>query len=113
MSDEEIKQVTVQMRNGKRRMTREGEYWTDEDKKKLISAYRDGVSITEIALMLERSESAIYQKVEQLKLCSRNPFSMRKRSRRKKEDGCLCEICQCDRALCPLCRVYQTILEGM
>lgn len=113
MSDEEIKQVTIQMRNGDRRMSREGEYWTDEDKDILNRAYKNGVSITEIALMLERSESAIYQKVEQLKLCSRNPFSMRKRARKKEEDQCLCETCQCDRALCPLCQVYQTILEGM
>lgn len=113
MSDDEIIEKTIQMRNGDLRMPREGEIWTDEDKDFLERNYSRGTEFNVIALELGRSESAIYQKVEQLGLCTRNPFSMRKRSGTKKANRCLCEVCTCDRALCPLCKVYKSVLEGM
>lgn len=113
MSDEDIRQKTILMRNGDMRMSRDREYWTDEEKEILGREYKNGTSINEIALMLNRSENAVHQKVEQLGLCVRNPFSMRKRSDSKKERKCLCETCTCDRALCPRCKVYETILEDM
>lgn len=113
MHNEEIRQKTIQMRNGDMRMSRDREYWTDEDKKILDREYKNGTSINEIALILNRSESAVHQKIEQLGLCVRNPFSMRKRSGSKKDYKCLCENCMCDRSLCPRCKVYETILEDM
>ena len=113
MSDEEIRQKTIQMRSGDMRMSRDREYWTEEDKEILEREYKNGTGINEIALILNRSESAVHQKIEQLGLCVRNPFSMRKRSGNKKDYKCLCENCKCDRSLCPRCKVYETILEDM
>lgn len=113
VSDEEIREKTVQMRNGTLRMPHEGETSTNEDKDFLERSYNCGTEFNKIALKLGRSESAIYQKVEQLGLCTRNPFSMRKRSCVKRADRCLCESCKCDRTSCPLCKVYQSVLEGM
>lgn len=113
MNNEEIRQKTIQMRMGDIRMSRDREYWTEEDKAVLVREYKNGTGINEIALMLNRSENAIHQKVEQLGLCVRNPFSMRKRSVSKKDCKCLCENCTCDRSLCPRCKVYETILEDM
>ena len=113
MSDENIRQKTILMRNGDMRMSRDREYWTDEEKEILGREYKNGTSINEIALMLNRSESAVHQKIEQQGLCVRNPFSMRKRSGSKKDCKCLCENCKCDRSLCPRCKVYETILEDM
>lgn len=92
-------------------MSRDREYWTEEDKEILDREYKNGTSINEIALILMRSENAVHQKVEQLGLCVRNPFSMRKRSHGMKGGKCLCETCTCDRAVCPRCKVYQAVLE--
>ena len=113
MHNEEIRQKTIQMRNGDMRMSRDREYWTDEDKEVLDREYKNGTSINEIALMLNRSESAVHQKIEQMGLCIRNPFSMRKRSGSKKDCKWVCENCKCERSLCPRCKVYETILEDM
>ena len=65
MNPEEIKQKTMTMRSGMVRMLRDREYWTAEDVETLKNEYYAGTSINEIAIMLDRSESAVYQKIEQ------------------------------------------------
>ena len=84
MNNEEIRQKTIQMRMGDIRMSRDREYWTEEDKAVLVREYKNGTGINEIAMMLKRSENAIHQKVEQLGLCVRNPFSREYQPLRKK-----------------------------
>ena len=64
MNPEEIKQKTMTMRSGMVRMLRDREYWTAEDVETLKNEYYAGTSINEIAIMLDRSESAVYQKIE-------------------------------------------------
>lgn len=113
MKNEVIRNQTIRMRNGEIQMPRDREYWTEEDRSTLRREYESGTSINEIALMLERSESAIYQQIERLNLCVRNPFSSRKKSVTTKEYDCLCKRCKCDKGTCPRCRVYQSVLEEM
>ena len=79
MNPEEIKQKTMTMRSGMVRMLRDREYWTAEDIETLKNEYYAGTSINEIAIMLDRSESAVYQKIEQLGLCIRSAVSSRRR----------------------------------
>lgn len=113
MNANEIKDKTIQMRNGKIKMLRDGEYWSEDDREVLRREYGNGTSINEIAIMLQRSESAIYQQIERLGLCKRNPFSARKKQGGAADCTCLCRNCKCDRSLCPRCKVYQAVLEDV
>ena len=112
MNQKEILEATIEMRNGERIMIRDGDYWTEEDREILQREYRSGTGINVIAIMLQRSESAIYQQVERLGLYTRNPFSARKKGIQCGAHQCLCKNCKCDRELCPRCKVYQAVLEG-
>jgi len=113
MNANEIKDKTIQMRNGEIKMLRDGEYWSADDREMLRREYGNGTSINEIAIMLQRSESAIYQQIEHMGLCTRNPFSTRKKGGQSGASSCLCKNCKCDRALCPRCKVYQAVLEDV
>ena len=103
MNPEEIKQKTMTMRSGMVRMLRDREYWTAEDIETLKNEYYAGTSTNEIAIMLDRSESAVYQKIEQLGLCIRSADASRRRNGTAKECVCLCESCKCDLSACPRC----------
>lgn len=110
MTKQEIEEGTIQMRMGERKMLRENERWTEEDRKTLRREYQLGTPINEIALMLERSEGAIYQQIKQQGLCIQN-YTSKKKSSKKKE--CLCKYCQCDCSLCPnrgACKESQEVL---
>ncbi len=109
--EQSIEEKTRLMRNGELQLSRDREYWTDDERDVLRREYMKGTSINVIALMLERSESAIYQQIERLGLCVRNPFSSRKKNSVSKRQDCLCMSCKCDRAVCPRCKVYQAVLE--
>lgn len=111
MNPEEIKQKTMTMRSGMVRMLRDREYWTAEDIETLKNEYYAGTSINEIAIMLDRSESAVYQKIEQLGLCIRSAVSSRRRNGTAKEGVCLCESCKCDSSVCPRCSGQKVVLE--
>lgn len=113
MNAQEIQEHTIQMRKGAVKMLHDGEYWTDDDRALLQREYENGTSINEIALILQRSESAIYQQIERMGLCIRNPFSARRKSVNLNAHTCLCKNCKCDRSLCPRCKIYQAILEDV
>ena len=113
MNDEELKTKTISMRTGALKMKRDRDYWTEDDRQVLRTRFGAGVSVNEIAIELERSEAAVYQQIEQMQLYKRNPFASRKRQRTAKETVCLCDNCTCDRALCPRCKVYDAVLEGV
>ena len=68
------------MRNGKMKMEKEGCVWTIEDDLLLRDMFDDGDDILDMALMLERKEPAIQQRIDQLDLYSKN-----KRTGKKKE----------------------------
>lgn len=113
MNAQEILEATIEMRNGEMKMLRDGEYWSENDREVLRREYANGTSINVIAIMLQRSESAIYQQVERMGLCTRNPYSVRKKGKQSEAHSCLCKNCKCDRALCPRCKVYQAVLEDV
>lgn len=112
MNEKEILEATINMRNGEQIMQRDGEYWTEEEREILQHEYKSGTAINVIALMLQRSEGAIYQQVERMGLYTRNPFSIRKKSM-KSNNTCLCKNCKCDCSICPRYKVYQTVMEDV
>lgn len=110
MTPKEIEEMTIAMRTGEIKMEREGTYWTDEERTYAKQRFYEGAPTNEIAIELQRSETAVQQQV--LPLYVRPPENTRKRQIVIKEDMCLCAACTCDRSLCPLCKVYQQIQEG-
>lgn len=97
---EDKEQIIRNMRRRTTRLDREGDYWTAEDNEQLHTMFDDGVGISEMALMLQRSEAAVAQQIEKLDLYERktNPVRSRKEN---KPPACLCDHCRVDRALCP------------
>ena len=82
--------------------TSTGKTYTEEEREKLRALFLAGVPINEIAIILERSETAVYQQIQQMHLYVRAPESSRKRRSVTGDSKCLCAACTCDRALCPL-----------
>lgn len=95
-------QSILAMRNREIRLEREREYWTEEEKEQLKLLFASGLGITEIAYNMHRTESAVYQQIENLYLYNRKTNPQRRRSAAKPR-GCLCENCQCDPSFCPRC----------
>ena len=56
--------IIAEMHNGKLKMTREGEIWTDEERDDLIDAYYSGTDITTLAYLHQRTETAIFQNAD-------------------------------------------------
>lgn len=110
MTPKEIEEKTIAMRTGEIKMEREGTYWTKEEREYARRRFYEGAPTNEIAIELQRSETAVQQQV--LPLYVRPPENTRKRQIVVKEDVCLCAACTCDRSLCPLCQVYQQMQEA-
>ena len=107
MSELTKKDKAKAMRNGQMKMAKEGCVWTIEDDLLLRDMFEDGDDVLDMALMLERKEPAIQQRIDQLNL-----YSKQKRTPTKKEiptdpPGCLCKHCTVDRAFCPRCPHYK------
>lgn len=93
MSELTRKEKARAMRNGKMKMAKEGCVWTAEDDMILQGMFDDGEDNLDMALILERKEPAIQQRIDQLGL-----YHKQKRTRTKKEipvdpPGCLCSVC--------------------
>ena len=106
MSELTKKDKAKAMRNGKMKMAKEGCVWTIEDDMILRNMFDDGEDTLDMALVLERKEPAVQQRIDQLEL-----YSKQKRTRPKKEisaapPGCLCNDCKTDKSLCPRCIHY-------
>lgn len=81
---------TIEMRSGLSRPKNENCNWKGQELRMLTKSYLHGVGISELALMLQRSETAIIQKLESNGLCD----DAKIHRRRKKEAGeCLCGKC--------------------
>lgn len=111
MSSEEIKNKTIAMRNGELPLLRDGEYWTDDERRRVQIMFEDGRPVNEIALELQRTERAVYQQISSMNLYVTASEKMRKHRSDPKEPVCLCSVCSCDRSLCPRCEHYHTIQE--
>ena len=75
---------------------RNGEYWRDDERNQLKKLYNEGVGISEIALMLQRSENSIIQQLTYLEVL-RAP---KPRKSYRKKPKCLCFKCELH-AICP------------
>ena len=111
MSPEEIKNKTIAMRNGELPLLRDGEYWTDDERRRVQIMFEEGKPVNEIALELQRTERAVYQQISSMNLYVISPEKMRKHKSGSKDPVCLCSVCSCDRSLCPRCEHYHTIQE--
>ena len=111
MRSQEMKDKTIAMRSGKLQMQKDGNYWTEDERSTVRSLFEAGVPVNEIALELERSESAVYQQIYQMGLYVLAPEKKRNRRTAPKEPSCLCAVCSCDCSLCPRCEDYQAIQE--
>ena len=56
-------ELLLAIRNGEMHPERSTAYWTPEERAELQRLYRDGQGISEIALLLQRSESAVFQQL--------------------------------------------------
>ncbi len=71
MSELTKKDKAKAMRNGQMKMAKEGCVWTIEDDLLLRDMFEDGDDVLDMALMLERKEPAIQQRIDQLNLYSK------------------------------------------
>lgn len=87
-----------QLRSNSVRPEREGQYWSDEEKKKLEREFYDGMGYSEMALRHHRSETAITNMIESLDLHHRKENPKRHKQPRKtskfpKPSMCLSDAC--------------------
>ncbi len=64
--------------------------WTKDEKRQLAEMFYDGVGITEMAIFFERSEPAIINMLDDMKMYVKKP---RKRVE-KVNEGCICSECE-------------------
>ena len=107
----EYTQTIKSMRQRTTRLDREGDYWTDEEKRQLRILFDQGIGISEMAVRLQRSEPAIYQQIEKMDLYGRK--AKPKRKKKQNSPRCLCNRCKCSGNTCP--RYLECLLnqEGM
>ena len=106
MDIQETRNKTAAMRAGELKMKREGDYWTDEERDVLKIRFLAGVPFNEIALELERTESAIYQQVERMQLFVKTTRASHRSCPDRQEPRCLCSVCTLDRSQGPRCEHY-------
>lgn len=103
-------QTIIIMRNRTKRLDREGDYWSDDEREQLQAMFSEGIGISEIAVRLQRTEPAIFQQIEKMDLYDRKNNRLRS-PRTPKPSSCLCGICQLDSAACPRVCTCPAVLE--
>ena len=91
--------IVQDLRQGLIRPERGGEYWTDDERELLRRSFEEGVSVTDLAIQLHRSEPAIMQQIEKQDLYGRKANPQRRKN--VKEHVCLCSSCRAPEGLCP------------
>lgn len=102
ITDNESKETLKNMRRRTCRLEREGDYWTPDELERLIELFNSGTGISQIAILLQRTEPAVYQQIEKLDLYERKRNPQRA-PKALKAPTCLCNDCNLDRSLCPRC----------
>lgn len=92
-------------------LKRDGEYWTEEEKRQLQDMFEAGYGISTISYNLQRSEAAICQQIEKQDLYRRKENPQR-RSYAKNPCDCLCDTCSCDPSTCPRYKRCETMKEA-
>jgi len=78
------------MRNGSMRPEKYGDYWTEEERELLCRLFDEGNDISEIAIILQRSEGSV---VQQLLFLGKFQCSAPSRAKRSSCSGCKCKTC--------------------
>ena len=91
----------INMRKRTKRLERENRYWNKDEKWKLRTMFYDGIGISEISLVLQRSEMAVIQQIEKEDLFERKSRPQRKRQHMRRCSACLCNSCNADASQCP------------
>lgn len=99
MNENNFKEIVRNMRRRTTRLEREGDYWREEEKERLICLFNEGIGLTEIAILLQRTERAVSQQIEKLGLYNDEVPVRRRKS--EKTPACLCSRCQMNLASCP------------
>ena len=71
MTSKEFKEAVKNLRDPNYHPEREGEYWTEDEIERLKEMFDEHFGITEAAVTLKRSETAIYQQMEKQDLFDR------------------------------------------
>lgn len=109
MNEKNYLEIVKRMRQRTFRMDREGDYWTQEEKDRLAQLFAEGEGITEIAILLQRTEPAIQQQIEKQDLYKREVKPVRRR-RESKKSKCLCRKCP-SKDDCQKCQICQANKE--
>lgn len=112
LDEKEFTEAVKNMRRRTKKMEHEGDYWTAEEREKLARLFDDGIGLTEIAILLQRTEPAVSQQVEKLDLYQRKENPARRRDP-DKSPVCLCGNCKLDCAFCPRCNPCTATQEGI
>ena len=77
---------------------RDRDYWTEDERRQLKRMFNDGEDLSEIALILQRTEIAICQQTVALGL-----YVRKRRPGKPKDDSecCLCKKCTASLGKCP------------
>lgn len=90
MSLDEKRQLLAAYRSGELSCERSTAYWTQEERAELEEDFRAGIGISELSLLLQRSETAIYQQLIALGLTA---TSGTRSPRKPKPNKCECLRC--------------------
>lgn len=87
------KKDLISLRIGQKQAQRSGNFWGSEEKTQIANLFYEGTGISEIALLLERTEPAVCHQLNEMKLMS---GQCRSRSYKKKTSPlkCLCTACK-------------------
>jgi len=103
INESESKQAIINIRTRTTKLERERDYWSEEEREQLRELFYNGTGISEIAIILQRSELTV---VEQVKLLGLYSNSSSKKKSGKKHLHCLSPNCQNDPCFCPHCKAY-------
>lgn len=100
MTNPELQEQIRQIRQCPEMLERTGDYWTEEDRETLRQLYQAGTGISEIAVILQRSEFAVMMQLVEMGEIRRS-----RRTRALKKGKCLCENCRWgpEHPDCPRC----------
>ena len=99
MSDLNRTEQIKALRSRAARPARENAYWSSGECEFLRTMYAEGIGISDIALGLQRSETAIMQQILKLDLPDRQAYPIRLKKNPKYH--CLCERCRLPEGECP------------
>ena len=81
------------LRNGQLPPDNRNDYWSEEDTKKLVALFKAGVGLSQIALILKRTELSVTCRLQAL-----GEFvpQCRPRAKKSKVPRCKCKKCDCE-----------------